>query len=227
MRRLSWVSLVILMLWGLGGAVATLRWLERESGATKAQTDPGYVFPPAVARRLTFGYHRLAADLMWIRVVQYFGKHLGSDSGFPALRHLLDLTVGLDPEFVDAYRYGGLFLWVAGDIPGTTALLEEGYRHNPTRWELPHDLGRIYFLQLHDYAKALRWWAIAHQLPDSPAYLPRFIARLYAKVGHRETALELWTAILNDPKTHEDFRKIAREEIERLQATPPSEGSPQ
>jgi tetratricopeptide (TPR) repeat protein len=214
------------MIVGLGGAVATVRWLEAWPGPAQVEDEGGYLPPAPLARPLTFGYERLAADLSWLRTVQYFGRHLGADNRFPRLRPLLQFTVGLDPHFVEAYRTGALFLWVAGDIPSALALLEEGYRANPARWELPHDLGRLYFLQVGDHAKALRWWTIAQGLPAAPAYLPRFIARLHGKVGHRETALELWAAILNDPNTDEYFRKIAREEIERLGALRPGGSSP-
>ncbi len=211
------LAIALAMIVGLGGAVGTARWLEGGAGPA-LQEDARYLPSPRVARLLSFGYEQMAADLMWIRTVQYFGKHLGADDQFPRMRPLLEVTVGLDPHFVEAYRYGGLFLWIAGDIPATLAFLEEGYRNNPSRWELPHDLGRLYFLQLGDNAKALRWWTITQALPDAPTYLPRFIARLHAKTGDAETAMELWQAVEQDPNTHEHWRAIAREEIKRLQA---------
>ena len=218
MKRPWYLLSTVLMLCGLGGAVGVLHWLERYPERARAEVEVGYLPPPAVARRLVFGYHRLAADFMWMRTIQYFGKHVGGDNRFPALRPLLDLTVALDPHFVEAYQYGGLFLLLARDYRGTITFLEGGHRRNPDRWELPHDLGRLYFLQLGNYAEALRWWKITERLPDAPTYLPRFIARLYAKAGNVQTALELWTAILNDPNTHEHFRGMARQEIARLRA---------
>ena len=218
MKPLARGAATACMLLSLAGAVWTARWLEGGSGPAPLAEEPFYLPPPAVARRLAFGYEPFAADLMWIRTVQYFGKHLEGDRQFPHLRELLQFTVGIDPHFVEAYRYGALFLLLARDFPSGLALLEEGYRHNPDRWELPHDLGRTYFLQLGDHTNALRWWTITEKLPGAPTYLPRFIARLRAKVGDLETALELWTAILNDPNTHEHFRGIARQEIARLRA---------
>jgi hypothetical protein len=222
LRLASVATLLVALL----GAVGTVRWLEAAVGMSGPDEEPGYLPPPRLARSLSFGYENLVADLMWIRTVQYFGKHLESDRRYPQLPALLDVTLGVDPHFVEAYRYGAEFLWLAGHTGRTVSVLEEGYRENPERWELPHDLGRLYFLQLTDYAQALRWWVITERLPGSPPYLPRFIARLQAKVGNIETALELWEAIENDPNTHEHFRAIARQEIERLRAQLAGEGRP-
>jgi tetratricopeptide (TPR) repeat protein len=210
----------------LGATVGTQRWLERRPGSAGAEEEVRYLPPPAVARRLAFGYDRLAADLAWISTVQYFGRHLERDQEYPHLRDLVEFTVGIDPHFVEAYQYGALFLWVAGNTGATIALLEEGYRQNPGRWELPHDLGRVFFLQFSDPAQALRWWMIARDIPGAPAYLPRFIARLEAKVGNLETALELWQEIERDPNMTEHFRAVARREITsirpRMRQAPPS-----
>jgi len=209
-------AFLLAMILALGGAVGTIQWLEGGTRPAGPDEELRYLPSPALARRLAFGYEHLAADLMWIRTVQYFGKHLPADRRFPRLLPLLEVTVGLDPHFAEAYQYGALFLWLARDPAGAVAFLEEGYRQNPERWEMSHDLGRLYFLQLHDDAQALRWWTIARHLPGSPPYLPRFIARLHAKVGQVETALELWEAMERDPNTNEYWRAKAREEIERL-----------
>lgn len=207
------------MVLALAGAVGTMRWLEAGVRPGELPEDLEYLPSPGVARRLAFGYEHLAADLMWIRTVQYFGKQIESEHRkLPRLRPLLEVTVGLDPHFIEAYRYGALFLWIAGDIPGTVAFLEEGYYRNLDRWELPHDLGRLYFLQLGDNANALRWWTITQSYPDAPTYIPRMVARLQAKVGNLETALELWEAMEQDPNTSEYWRATAREEVERLRA---------
>lgn len=218
MRRPGALVLIAAMIVGLGGAAGASRWLGGAAGPGTQPEEVRYLPPPAVARRLAFGYEQLAADLMWIRTVQYFGEHLETDGKFPRLRPLLEVTVGIDPHFIEAYRYGALFLWIAGDTDATLAFLEEGYRQNPERWEMPHDLGRISFLQLHDYARALRWWTITERLPGAPAYLPRFLARLQGKAGNVETAIELWEAIAADPNTGDHFRAIAEDEIKRLRA---------
>ena len=50
--------------------------------------------------------------------------------------------------------------------------------------------------------------------------MPRFIARLYAATGHRETALELWQA-MRDTATSDWVREIADREIAKLERQSP------
>jgi len=187
-----------------------------------------WLLPPAGALRVaSLGFHAMAADAVWLLTVQYIGGHLIGDQQFPHLRRLVETVVALDPHFVEAYTLGALFLNYSGARVQTALdLLERGYRANPHRWELPHDIARTYYLELKDYAKALEWFKITDQIPGRPHYVPRFIARLYAATGHRETALELWQA-MRDSATSDWVRDIADREIAKLErqpATPPTGG---
>jgi hypothetical protein len=95
-----------------------------------------YITSGNTLRRITAGYNALAADLYWIRAIQYYGdiklkqgdaalalKHKQQGSAVPArgssrdapvdyslLYPLLDLTTSLDPRFNIAYRFGAIFL---------------------------------------------------------------------------------------------------------------------
>ena len=167
---------------------------------------------------MLIGFHGVAADLLWIRTVQYVGTHLETDRKFPQLAKALNLATSLDPHFLEPYRFGGLYLlYLARQPQAAVSLLEKGAAANPGRWELPHDLGRYYYLEAHDYARSLEWWERAATLPGRPDYLPRFVARLYAKTGHRETALELWSEIYRTAQ-NDSVRSLALQEIERLKA---------
>ncbi len=185
--------------------------------------------PPGALRLASLGFHAMAADAVWLLTVQYIGGHLIGDKQFPHLRRLVETVVDLDPHFVEAYTLGALFLNYSGARVQTALdLLERGHRANPNRWELPHDIARTYYLELKDYAKALEWFKITDQIPGRPHYVPRFIARLYAATGHRETALELWQA-MRDSATSDWVRDIADREIAKLApqpAAPPSRGEP-
>jgi tetratricopeptide (TPR) repeat protein len=190
--------------------------------------DRVLLLPPATALRVaSLGFHGMAADAVWLLTIQYIGGHLTSDRQFPELKRLVETVVALDPHFVDAYTLGALFLsYSAGDIAGAISLLDRGVRANPTRWEIPHDLARIYYLDLKDHRQALHWFEATDRLPGRPHYVPRFIARLYAATGERETALELWRA-MRDSATSDWIREIAEREIVKLErASPGAEGAP-
>lgn len=175
------------------------------------------LLPPAPAlRAASMGYQGMMADLVWLLTIQYIGGHLTTDRRVPELRRLVNTVVALDPHFVEAYTLGALFLgYTAGDMAGAIALLERGIQHNPTRWELPHDLARTYYLDIKDYPRALHWFQVTDRLPGRPHYVPRFIARLYAQTGQAENALELWEA-LRESATSEWVKEIANREIAKL-----------
>ena len=181
------------------------------SGAAAAPVLPR----AAVLRPLLLGFHPLAADVYWFRTIQYFGLHVQTDRKVPHLYALVELVTSLDTHFVEAYQLGGLFLSIAGKVPEAIAIYQKGIAANPGRWELPHDLGRLYFLELKDYAQALHWWEVTDRLPDRPHYIPRFLIRLQARAGHVHTALELWQQML-ERSENESVHAIARREIQKL-----------
>jgi len=187
----------------------------RPGMATEAETP--WLPPAAAVRPLFLGYHALAADLFWIRTVQYFGGHIQTDRQFPHLYRLVDLTTSLDPHFVDAYQLGGLFLSIGRVYPEAAAIYRKGIEHNPDRWELPHDLARMYFLDLGDVPAALEWFERTNALPGRPHYVPRLVARLRARAGLVEAALEMWER-LRDTTDNAWVREAAKREIRQLQA---------
>jgi hypothetical protein len=219
------ISTIAFLLAGavLVGAVAPLHW-EALSGPEPSVAERTTFLPPPEALRVaSLGFNSVAADAIWLLTIQYIGGHIFTERRLPELFRLIDTVVTLDPHFVEAYTLGALFMnYSGGNVPGAIALLERGARANPTRWELPHDLARIYFLDLKEYPKALHWFEITDRLPGRPDYVPRFIARLYARTGEHETALEWWQAI-RDSATSDWVRDIAEREIAKLkrQAPPP------
>ena len=222
------------ILWGgifvvaLAGSIFIGRGLEAR-GETRRLTEESLYIPSATfLRYASLGHQTMVADLMWIRTVQYFGEELerrrelnqprDSKERYKFLYPLLDLTVSLDPQFVRAYRFGGLLLTVVKRYDEAIALYAKGYAANPDRWEMPHDLGRLYYLDLKDHEKALYWWKIANDLPGRPGYIPRFVPRLYAQTGQKEIAIELWLEMLEatDSKT---VRAIILLELQKVGVT--------
>ena len=223
MRRFHPLWLVILVL-SLLGSIFVGRVLEAKGGATGLRDEPPYLPSPTFLRYASLGYRAMVVDLLWIRTVQYFGKELETpkerEQKYRYLLPLLELTVSLDPQFIDAYRFGGLLLLVARQPHQAIALYEKGYADNPDRWEMPHDLGRLYYLELKEYEKALYWWKITDGLPGRPEYIPRFIPRLYAQTGQRETAIELWLEMFR-ATDNVYLRNLIRDELRRLGAQIP------
>jgi tetratricopeptide (TPR) repeat protein len=161
-------------------------------------------------RRMTIGYRALAADLYWIRAIQHYGQTRIALTTTPAalaprdgtLRYellypLLDLTTTLDPRFNLAYRFGAVFLSAplpagAGRPDLAVALLEKGLRESPGKWEYMHDIGFVYYWDLHDYPKAAEYFNRGADIPGAPWWLRSVAATTLARGGDRGASRLLW-----------------------------------
>lgn len=212
MRSLS-AAAVVLVLLASAAAVAAAR--ESRVPPPAATEDALYLTSGTTARRLTIGYAALAADLYWIRAVQYYGgvklrlnqpaqsSHdtppaTGTD--YRQLYPLLDLTTALDPKFNIAYRFGSIFL--AEPYPGgagrpdlAVALLEKGLAVRPDKWEYMQDIGFVHYWWRHDYEQAARWFQRAADVEGAPWFLRSLAATTLAEGGDRQSSRTMWTAI--------------------------------
>ena len=117
--------------------------------------------------------------------------------GYELLYPLLDLTTTLDPRFNIAYRFGAIFL--SAPLPGgagrpdlAVALLEKGLRESPGKWEYMHDIGFVYYWDLHDYPKAAEYFNRGADMPGAPWWLRSVAATTLARGGDRGASRLLW-----------------------------------
>jgi hypothetical protein len=206
-----------------------------------------YLTSGTAVRRLTFAYPTLAADLYWIRAIQYYGGTKGRlaaespllappqiladpSAGYPLLYPLLDLTTTLDPRFNAAYRFGAVFL--AEPYPNgpgrpdlAITLLEKGLRERSDKWEYMEDIGFVHYWYTHEYREAAEWFGRASRAPGAPWWLQSLAATTLAQGGDRRTSRQMWEAIRqsaeNDWLRHDAERRLvqlrALDEIDQLQ----------
>ena len=116
-RALHWVAFIVLLVAAIGMQTVINGAFERFTPAQEVQ----WVRSPAVMRRLVLGFDSVAADIYWIRAVQYYGTtklSKAENKDYSFLYPLLDITTTLDPRFNIAYRFGAI-------------LLSEGYPNGP------------------------------------------------------------------------------------------------
>ena len=191
--------------------------------------------------RVVFAHRTLASDLYWVRAVQYFGGHAHAarvrqanpfepppslaaepPEPFDLLYLLLDITTTLDPRFNIAYRFGAIFLSAHyPDGPGrpdlAVALLEKGLQASPVKWQYWHDIGFVYYWDLHDYLKASEAFRRGADLPGAPWWLRSMAATLLARGGDRATSRLLWQQLF-DTANNEYARNAARTKLMQLKA---------
>lgn len=195
-------SCALLLAVTLTASVMLVRKLDRLRSDEPLQ-EVLYIPSATVVKRMSLGYSGLLADLYWTRVVQYFGgKHQARAKQYLLLEPLLDITTTLDPKLLPAYEFGSVFLAQkppegAGSSAAAARLVEKGIRENPDAWRLYYDLGYIDWLELKDPAKAADAFYRGSLVPGAHPWMRVMAAALSAHAGETETAIYMWTNILN------------------------------
>jgi hypothetical protein len=230
---------VVLALALLAGAVQVQAARERAYPAPPAAEDALYISGAAV-QRVSGPFKALAADLYWVRAIQYFGgakRRLAADPLDPSpppllasadsdayrlLYPMLDITTTLDPRFNIAYRFGAVFL--AEAYPGgpgrpdlAIALLQKGLRARPDKWEYMEDIGFVHYWYLHDYKAAAGAFDQASKVPGAPWWLKSLAATTLAQGGDRRSSRVMWEAIRQSAEI-DWLRRDADRRLAQLQA---------
>lgn len=164
------------------------------------------------------GYHDLAADLLWFKMVQYYGGYRMGENDLALFKHLVDVITDLDPQFTFAYVFGALIIAEdCGRFEQGIAVLEKGVRNNPTDWQLPFELGFLDYVYARDYERAVAHFARASKLPGAGPQAARFAAYAAGKAGHVETSIAMWEELART-SDNRYIRELAGRYIERLRA---------
>jgi len=221
----------------VGSAAALQAVRETRYPSPPPGEDSLYITSGAAVRRMSAGYNALAADLYWIRTIQYYGsvklrlkqvRELTAAeasrglSDYQLLYPMLDLTTSLDPRFNIAYRFGSIFL--AETYPGgagrpdlAIALLEKGVRERPDKWEYMQDIGFVHYWWTHDYKAAADWFHRASEVPGAPWFLRSLAAVTLAEGGDRRSSRILWLSIRQSAEI-EWLRNEADRRLKQLDA---------
>ncbi|MEJ2721950.1 MAG: hypothetical protein P8181_12555 [bacterium] len=176
-------------------------------------------------KEVSLGYRQLAADLVWLSAVQYYGGFRKGDHDLRYFQGLIDLVTTLDPNFVFAYVFGALV--VSEDLGAFNEgadMLKCGMAANPTAWELPFEIGFLSYVNHVDNAVAARYFDLASRMPEAPEFTERFAAFVYAKAGDDATSVRLWEAY-KESTDNPVLKELAERYIEKLKASNAREGT--
>jgi hypothetical protein len=178
-------------------------------------------YPSGVALHpATVGFSEAAADLAWLRAVQYYGGHRLSDNRFVRLDHVFSVLTSLSPQFIPAYVFGAFALAQEGrDFPAAERLMLQGLENNPTSGELAFELGFLYYVKPggRDLRHAALYFEQAARQPDGPAQSGRFAAFARQESGDLQVAYQLWSDVfLHSPNAY--LREMAQEKMQEITA---------
>ncbi len=221
---------VAILVAGLAALYPMQRWIDLGSSSRSTSEEALFLSSGKTIKKMSVGLGGIAADIYWIRTVQYFGRKV-IDSGKPLssavskdlqmdlLAPLLDIVVTLDPQHVPAYRFGAMFL-PERDMPAAIALVEKGISENPNEWRLYQDLGYIYWQagrassgdeQTANYAKSAEWYERGGEVSGAPWWMRDLAGLMKIKGGSREAARAVYSTYLTS-----DDQNVRAQAIERL-----------
>jgi hypothetical protein len=169
-------------------------------------------------KALTLGFSNLAADVLWVRAVGYFGGHMLTDTDYPWLYRILVQVTTLDPPFQYPYLFGGMALSLRpGSGDESIAMLTRGMINYPGDWRYPFYIGFNAFYNQRDPERAAGLMRYAASLPGSPQYLPHLAASLLAETGRVDAAVRFLETLAEGTRD-EAARANIRRKIEDLRA---------
>lgn len=165
----------------------------------------------------TFGYSALAADLVYLWAIQYYGSYEIVDR-FTYLDHIFAIIAELDPRYTDPYEIGAMIAsQEARDVPLALKILDRGFAKNPDMWLFPFEAGHIAQMQLKDFDLARKYFGKAMVLPGAPDFTKRLYANAALKVTDYKTSWETWLEVY-DTATDDRVKKIASNHLYQVRA---------
>lgn len=186
--------------------------------ASRSDLGERFVASPGVVNAMAFGFNAILADFHWLQAVQVVGGNEGVDAR--KARHLgklVDVVTTLNPHVGHPYRFAAV--WMTHDrelVREGNRLLERAIQYHPDDWRNHFYLGFNHFFYLFEYPEAAAALEVAMSLPNSPAYLPRLVARLKSHRADIDVAEVFLRELLRNTED-EDAQatlEIALDEIE-------------
>jgi tetratricopeptide (TPR) repeat protein len=161
---------------------------------------------------LFLGNRTLAADVNWLRAVQYIGETRGNERGWDKLFPLVDVVTDLDPKHGYAYQVAGTILSSLGRIDESNRILEKGVRAVPDRYILPYHRAFNAFYYQGDWPAAGRWAEVAARTPGAPPHVRQNVLAYYVKGKRADAAVAFLEQALKEAKDP-DSRKALESQI--------------
>lgn len=137
------------------------------------------LFPAEFLQLTSLGHDAMAADVLWLQLIQYYGATVQTKQPADQLYTYFDTLTTLSPHFENAYL---LSAYLMPEHPDQVMkLLEKGIKNNPESPDILFQAGFIAYQELKDNQLAAQYFQRASEFPNAPTNAARIAAALYAK----------------------------------------------
>lgn len=192
---------------------------------------------------LFLGLRSLAADIVWVKTLQYYGGSSEEESredehevegedhqhhhdwhdleqkAYLRLFPLCKRAVWLDPYFMHVFVLGSAAIgFVQERYDEAALLLKEGivWNYNPQSvkyWRMNYALAALGYDKIKDYKRVIDLLEKMVEINESPLILIRVLANTYEKNKEYEKSIQIWKIIL---KRFPNEEMHAREKLQKL-----------
>ena len=205
-RALRWLSALVCA--ALLSSLHQLTLLEaRDARAEECvveSVETLYVPDIRTTQLLFLGYRQTAADVVWLRALDYFAGHFNGDHRYHWLVYFIDQIVELDPRFRRVYQWAGATVLYGQQFTNENVRLsnrfyEADLKQFPDDYEAAFRLGMNYYVEMHasDPAERRKFQEIGAQYLEQAANMPgatdqirNLVASIYTKLGSTELAVQ-------------------------------------
>ncbi len=214
-RRLAGLACAALI---FGLAVAAQHGADRARPADRGG-DLLYLPNEKLLNHFTGGMSSIIADFLWVECVQYVATEAKGERSFTWLNQMVNTVVKLDPYFVDAYRFGGMFLAaLKADDDAGIDLIDRGIVANPDAWVLPYEGAMIYLLNRRDdpgsKIAAARYLGMAAAHEAAPPLMRELAEKLQGQFNLDDVERDMWTNLLDS--SDKLLREVAERKLREL-----------
>lgn len=215
--------------------VALNRWMlvaarqARDTSSIAETAEVLYVPDTRLVRLMTLGYEQAAADLVWVRTLEYFARHFVTDRRYRWLEHFLDQVIELDPKFEKVYHWAGAsVLYGRRFTPANIALSNRFYRRaldaNPDDYEAAYRIGLNHYIEMpaalaregadkaaqdREREIGLEFLERAANIPGAPERMRQLVASISSRLGKQQLALQYLVDLYiqtDDPERKAELR---------------------
>ncbi|MBF0311798.1 MAG: hypothetical protein HQK52_00185 [Oligoflexia bacterium] len=173
-----------------------------------------------ILKHLHFGQKRLITSFLWIKtLIESDLEHYTNNDLNSWLYLRFDTITDLDPLFLVAYQFGGIYLSIVkDDNMGAKFFFEKGLSYYPEDFKLLFYSGTHYAFELDDLDRAIKNLEKIQYHPMAPAVLPSLVARFKAKQGDLMGSFELLKIAYYNQKEDSPIKERYRDSLYAIKA---------
>lgn len=155
-----------------------------------------------LSRMTTLGYDQAAADLLWLRTLDYFARHFNTTRQYAWLEHFIEQIIELDPNFRKVYYWAGTNVlygrrFTNENVKLSNIFYEKAIEKFPDDYEAAYRLGLNYYVELKSTdpdekqrfrEKGLSYLERAANAPNVPPEVVNLTASISKRLGKSQLA---------------------------------------